>query len=102
VIIVAFGKLIEVFKKYCWDRISDGLDAPPASSHLNRSGQNWPGNRGGNTMDELHIIGVDLAKHIFQVHGSDKSGRVLFRKKLSRPQFSKFLTGVMDVYNNRC
>ena len=53
-------------------------------------------------MDELHIIGVDLAKHIFQVHGSDKSGRVLFRKKLSRPQFSKFLTGVMDVYNNRC
>jgi len=45
-------------------------------------------------MDELHIIGVDLAKHDFQVHGSDKSGRVLFRKKLYRPQFSKFLTEV--------
>lgn len=45
-------------------------------------------------MDELHIIGVDLAKYVFQVHGSDKSGRVLFRKKLSRPQFAKFLTEV--------
>lgn len=42
-------------------------------------------------MNELHIIGVDLAKHVFQVHGSDKAGHVLFRKKLSRPQFAKFL-----------
>ena len=45
-------------------------------------------------MEEVSIIGVDLAKHVFQVHGSDKSGRVLFRKKLSRPQFAKFLTEV--------
>ena len=45
-------------------------------------------------MDELHIIGIDLAKHVFQVHGSDKSGHVLFRKKLSRPQFAKFLTEI--------
>jgi transposase len=43
-------------------------------------------------MEELHIVGVDLAKRVFQVHGADKDGRVLFRKKLSRPQFMKFLT----------
>tara|TARA_R110002167_G_C12704620_1_gene654189 strand:+ start:1857 stop:2879 length:1023 start_codon:yes stop_codon:yes gene_type:complete len=42
-------------------------------------------------MEELHIIGVDLAKRVFQVHGSDRAGRVLFRKKLSRQQFKKFL-----------
>ncbi|MEP3920673.1 IS110 family transposase, partial [Ascidiaceihabitans sp.] len=42
-------------------------------------------------MEELHIIGVDLAKRVFQVHGSDRAGHVLFRKKLSRLQFKKFL-----------
>jgi transposase len=43
-------------------------------------------------MKELHIVGVDLAKRVFQVHGADKDGHVLFRKKLSRPQFARFLT----------
>ncbi|MGB1614745.1 MAG: IS110 family transposase, partial [Candidatus Puniceispirillaceae bacterium] len=38
------------------------------------------------------IIGVDLAKNVFQVHGANRSGAVLFRKKLSRPQFMKFMT----------
>jgi len=42
-------------------------------------------------MKELYIIGVDLAKRVFQVHGSDSAGHVLFRKKLTRPQFKKFL-----------
>lgn len=45
-------------------------------------------------MEELHIIGVDLAKRVFQVHGSDRAGHALFRKKLSRPQFKKFLSEV--------
>lgn len=45
-------------------------------------------------MEELHIVGVDLAKRVFQVHGADKSGQVLFRKKLSRPQFQKFLASM--------
>ena len=42
-------------------------------------------------MEELHIIGADLAKRVFQVHGLDRAGHVLFRKKLTRPQFTKFL-----------
>lgn len=45
-------------------------------------------------MEELHIIGVDLAKRVFQVHGADRTGHVLFRKKLSRPQFIKFLAEI--------
>lgn len=45
-------------------------------------------------MEELHIIGVDLAKRVFQVHGADRTGHVLFRKKLSRPQFMKFLNEI--------
>ena len=38
------------------------------------------------------IIGVDLAKNVFQLHGANRTGAVLFRKKLSRPQFLKFMT----------
>jgi transposase len=42
-------------------------------------------------MDEVTIIGVDLAKSVFQLHGAGPDGRVVFRKKLSRPQFRLFL-----------
>ena len=38
-------------------------------------------------MGEVSIIGVDLAKKVFQVHGAGSAGSVLFREKLSRPQF---------------
>ena len=37
------------------------------------------------------MIGVDLAKNVFQLHGASMSGEVNFRKKLSRPQFRKFM-----------
>ena len=43
-------------------------------------------------MDEVTIIGVDLAKNVFQVHGAAADGWVVFRKKLSRPQFARFMT----------
>lgn len=38
------------------------------------------------------MIGVDLAKSVFQLHGASMSGEVKFRKKMSRPQFYKFMT----------
>lgn len=41
-------------------------------------------------MSEDIIIGVDLAKNVFQLHGAKRDGQVLFRKKLSRPQFRTF------------
>ena len=44
-------------------------------------------------MDDIIIIGVDLAKNVFQLHGARKDGTVLFRKKLTRPQFVKFCEG---------
>jgi transposase len=37
------------------------------------------------------MIGVDLAKHVFQVHGASMTGEVQFRKKLSRQQFVRFM-----------
>lgn len=37
------------------------------------------------------MIGVDLAKNVFQVHGALQTGEVQFRKKLTRAQFSAFM-----------
>ncbi len=37
------------------------------------------------------MIGVDLAKNVFQVHGSLRTGEVQFRRKLTRTQFSEFM-----------
>jgi transposase len=42
-------------------------------------------------MSEVSTIGLDLAKNVFQMHGADASGAVLFRKKLRRDQVLKFL-----------
>ncbi len=37
------------------------------------------------------IIGVDLAKNVFQLHGAAADGSVIFRKKLTRFQFRRFM-----------
>jgi len=42
-------------------------------------------------MGEITIIGIDLAKNVFQVHGAAADGSVVFRKKLTRPQFARFI-----------
>jgi transposase len=41
-------------------------------------------------MAEVCTIGLDLAKSVFQAHGADASGAVLFRKKLRRAQVLSF------------
>jgi transposase len=37
------------------------------------------------------MIGIDLAKNVFQVHGTSMTGQIMFRKKLSRQRFRKFM-----------
>jgi hypothetical protein len=39
------------------------------------------------TMDKNTMIGVDLAKNIFQLHIATTTGKVLSKKKLSRDRF---------------
>ncbi|WP_152610801.1 IS110 family transposase [Ruegeria sp. ANG-R] len=41
---------------------------------------------------EVSIIGIDLAKNVFQAHGADAIGRRVFSKKLSRSQLLKLLS----------
>lgn len=42
-------------------------------------------------MSEVTIIGIDLAKRVFQLHGARYNGSVAFRKKLSRGQLLAFI-----------
>jgi transposase len=42
-------------------------------------------------MEKATIIGIDLAKRVFQVHGATQDGRPVFRKKVSRAQLLGFL-----------
>jgi hypothetical protein len=35
-------------------------------------------------MNKASTIGLDLAKQVFQVHGADATGAVVFRKEVSR------------------
>src|SRR5688572_4075776 len=42
-------------------------------------------------MTQVSTVGLDLAKYIFQLHGADSAGAVVFRKKLRRGQLLAFL-----------
>lgn len=42
-------------------------------------------------MNEVSTIGLDLAKHVFQAHGADAGGDVVFRKQLRRDKVLGFL-----------
>src|SRR5919107_1245851 len=42
-------------------------------------------------MNQVTTVGLDLAKYIFQLHGADRAGAVVFRKKLRRSQLLSFL-----------
>ena len=42
-------------------------------------------------MEQATTIGLDIAKHVFQVHGADAAGHVLFRKRITRVKLLSFL-----------
>jgi len=39
---------------------------------------------------EITTIGIDLAKHVFQIHGVDSSGKAVIKKQLRREQMLPF------------
>ena len=44
------------------------------------------------SLEMATIIGIDLAKRVFQLHGAAEDGRAVLRKKVSRPQLLGFLS----------
>ncbi|ESY41036.1 hypothetical protein X744_32580 [Mesorhizobium sp. LNJC372A00] len=50
-------------------------------------------------MEKVSTIGLDVAKHVFQVHGVDAEGAVVVRRKLRRDDVVAFfasLPGMSD------
>ena len=43
-------------------------------------------------MSEIITVGLDLAKNVFQVHGTDGAGRAVLRKKIRRGQVLEFFS----------
>lgn len=43
-------------------------------------------------MMKVTTIGLDIAKQVFQVHGADKAGRMLLRRKLRRSEVARFFS----------
>ena len=46
-------------------------------------------------MKQAITIGLDIAKHVFQAHGADAAGHVLFRKRLTRAKLLGFLAATV-------
>jgi transposase len=42
-------------------------------------------------METVRLIGIDLGKHTFHLHGQDRHGRALLRKKFGRKELVEFL-----------
>ena len=45
-------------------------------------------------MEKVSIIGLDLAKNVFQAHGACSDGSVVFRMKISRVKLLAFFASV--------
>ena len=42
-------------------------------------------------MDAVSLVGIDLGKHTFHLHGQDRQGRAVLRKKCNRTQLIELL-----------
>jgi transposase len=45
-------------------------------------------------MSNIKVLGIDLAKNVFQLHGTDASGKVVMRKRLSRVKLIEFMSNL--------
>ncbi len=40
---------------------------------------------------EMHVLGIDIAKHVFHAVGMDDTGKIVLRKRLSRHDLIPFV-----------
>ena len=49
---------------------------------------------GGHTMNKVSVLGIDLAKRVFQLHGTDQDGKIVLKKKVRRSELKAFVTNL--------
>ena len=47
---------------------------------------------------DIKVLGIDLAKQSFQLHGVDEDGNIVLKKKLSRKQLSSYIANLSLSY----
>lgn len=45
-------------------------------------------------MSDLNILGIDIAKNVFQLHGIDKKGVVMLKERLNRKKFVEYMVNL--------
>jgi transposase len=45
-------------------------------------------------MKDIKVLGIDLAKNIFQLHGTDAKGKCVLRKRLGREKLAEFVANI--------
>ena len=61
----------------------DGIDVPKCDRQKPHKGRA--------SVEQVSTVGLDIAKRVFQAHGTDAAGNVMFRKKLARGKVLTFL-----------
>jgi len=49
----------------------------------------------------VKVIGLNIAKHVFQVDGADASGRTILKKRLRREQVTMVCPLIFACYTDR-
>lgn len=47
---------------------------------------------GGSIMSNIKVLGIDLAKDVFQLHGTDAKGNCVLKKRLSRSKLIQYMS----------
>ncbi|WP_298627066.1 transposase [uncultured Legionella sp.] len=42
----------------------------------------------------INVLGIDIAKNIFQLHGADKNGKKLLKKRIERTQLTEYVANL--------
>jgi transposase len=55
-------------------------------------------------MSNITLLAIDLAKNIFQLHGTDNKGKMLIKKKISRTKLLEFIANLpsCNIYMEAC
>ncbi len=71
---------------------SNGMDSSSPKRHLGAKlvSDTTSKRKGGVTM-KLSRVGIDLAKNVYQLHGVDRHGKTMLKRRLKRHQWFKVL-----------
>lgn len=49
-------------------------------------------------MKYIKVLGIDLAKNVFQLHGTDANGKCALKKRLSREKLIEFMAQLPPIW----